>query len=239
MIVIPMAGLSSRFFKEGYLLPKYMLDVNGITLFEWAVSSFSNYYKTDHFVFIILAHYDTESFVREQVEKIGIVSYEIVILNEVTKGQAETVYKGICHYTNDDQLYIFNIDSRLNNFNKVDDLNNIEGYLEVFEGEGEHWSFVLPGRNNEVLKTTEKERISNLCSNGLYYFKSSAQFKHHVEREVEIYAGAEIYIAPLYNYYIQNSQSVIYKKVLKDDIEFCGTPQEYTDYLKKVKGCKV
>lgn len=31
MIVIPMAGMSSRFFKAGYTQPKYMLEAHGQT----------------------------------------------------------------------------------------------------------------------------------------------------------------------------------------------------------------
>ncbi|EOA0230274.1 capsular biosynthesis protein, partial [Escherichia coli] len=34
MIVIPMAGLSSRFKKAGYVKPKYMLEAHGKTLFS-------------------------------------------------------------------------------------------------------------------------------------------------------------------------------------------------------------
>lgn len=33
MFIIPMAGLSSRFFKAGYTKPKYQLDLNGETVF--------------------------------------------------------------------------------------------------------------------------------------------------------------------------------------------------------------
>lgn len=236
MIVIPMAGLSSRFFKQGYTLPKYMLNVNDITLFEWSVSSFKKYFKSDHFVFIIMQHFNTEEFVLNEIQKMGIVSYDIVILDEVTRGQAETVYKGILKYKNDEELYVFNIDSKLNEFEKLKCLEDVDGYLEVFSGEGEHWSFVLPGEGCKVLKTTEKIRISDLCSNGLYYFKSSKLFISLVEAELKKYNGSEIYIAPLYNHYIDVNKNILYKKVLQQDIEFCGTPQEYADYLNKIKG---
>lgn len=49
MIIIPMAGLSSRFFKAGYTKPKYMLDAHGISLFDHAVNSFKAYFKTETF----------------------------------------------------------------------------------------------------------------------------------------------------------------------------------------------
>lgn len=167
MIVIPMAGLSSRFFNAGYTVPKYMLDLGGQSVFEWSVSSFKDYYNSDDFLFIIFDQFGTFDFVEDCVKKMGIRNYEITILPERTLGQADTVYQGIKNKSSDEEMYIFNIDSRLNKFEKIKDTSQIDGYLEVFEGEGEHWSFVLPGENNRVLKTTEKHRISNLCSNGL------------------------------------------------------------------------
>ena len=236
MIVIPMAGLSSRFFKAGYTIPKYMLDLKGQSVFEWSVSSFKKYYKTDHFLFIIFDHFDTKKFVEMEIDKMGIENYSIVVLTEHTKGQADTVYQGIKNMTSDEELFVFNIDSRLNDFEKLVDDSSVDGYLEVFKGEGEHWSFVLPGGNNEVLKTTEKVKISDLCSNGLYYFKSSALFKQKVEDELSKFNGNEIYIAPLYNEYILEKRKILYKVVEFKDIEFCGTPQEYTETLKKIKG---
>ena len=45
-IVIPMAGLSSRFTKAGYTLPKYMLYVVDKSLFYLAVRSFEHYFQS-------------------------------------------------------------------------------------------------------------------------------------------------------------------------------------------------
>lgn len=235
MIVIPMAGLSSRFFKAGYTLPKYMLDLDGKTVFEWSVSSFYQHFKTDHFLFIIFDHFETKSFVEREVLKMGIENYSIVTLTEHTKGQADTVYQGIKNLKKDDDLYIFNIDSRLNKFEKLKENKQVDGYLEVFKGEGDHWSFILPGENGEVLKTTEKVRISEFCSNGLYYFKSALEFSKKVKLALDVFDGSEIYIAPLYNDYIEEKKCVKYKEVSLNDIEFCGTPQEYIDTLNRIR----
>ena len=107
------------------------------------------------------------------------------------------------------------------------------GYLEVFSGEGDHWSFVEPGPNNTVLRTTEKERISNLCSNGLYQFSKLEYFKEAAEcciKNNELVKG-EFYIAPLYNVLIRQGLSVNYALVDIKDINFCGTPSEYERLL--------
>lgn len=236
MIVIPMAGLSSRFFKAGYTLPKYMLDLDGKTVFEWSVSSFYQHFKTDHFLFIIFDHFNTKIFVENELLKMGIENYTIVTLKEYTKGQADTVYQGIENLDLDTELYIFNIDSRLNSFEKLKNNDDIDGYLEVFKGEGEHWSFILPGEDKHVLKTTEKERISEFCSNGLYYFKSSKIFSKKVKFALDKFNGNEIYIAPLYNDYIQEKKVITYKEVDLKSIEFCGTPKEYIDTLNRIRG---
>ena len=58
-IIIPMAGLSSRFTKAGYVLPKYMLYVKNKSLFNLAVTSFEKYFDTCRFVFVARNVFDT------------------------------------------------------------------------------------------------------------------------------------------------------------------------------------
>lgn len=231
MIVIPMAGLSSRFFKAGYDVPKYQLDLHGQTVFSWAVSSFEQYFKTDLFVFIYRDVFDTKKFIESEIQELGILNYQLVCLENETLGQADTVYQGLqkINTNSDDEIFIFNIDSKLLNFAKPEWLEDCAAYLEVFKGEGSHWSFIEKGEGNLVIRTTEKDRISNLCSNGLYYFQSSQYFKGLVEFALanQYLVNNELYIAPLYNLMIKDHQVVRYQEVNFDEILFCGTPDEY------------
>lgn len=243
IFVIPLAGLSSRFFKVGYTKPKYQLDVLGQSMFSWSVSSFSRYFTTDTFVFVCRNVYETPSFIEHEVKNLGILNYSIVCLNSETKGQAETVYKGLNSFLSQEEetsnvleqdIYIFNIDSKIIDFIKPDFVNgSCDGYLEVFEEEGEHWSFVLPGKENQVLRTTEKERISDYCSDGLYYFKSVKSYLKLFERNLKAqnFVNNEIYIAPMYNDLIANGGNVRYDLVKRDKVIICGTPKEYLELL--------
>ena len=236
MFIIPMAGLSSRFFKAGYTKPKYQLDLSGETVFSWSVRSFERYFKTDKFVFIYRDVYETKNFLEEEIAKLGISDYELVCLPAETLGQADTVYQGIVNINGDESLYIFNIDSRIIDFVKPKWADECDGYLEVFKGEGDHWSFAEPdGNTNKVLRTTEKERISELCSDGLYYFKHKSifeslfldtKFKGNTTKN-------EYYIAPLYNELISQGRNVFYDLIPADKILFCGTPDEYLALLNK------
>ena len=236
MFIFPMAGLSSRFIKAGYTKPKYQLDLNGETVFSWSVRSFERYFKTDKFVFIYRDVYETKNFLEEEMKKLGISDYELVCLPEETLGQADTVYQGIVNINVDESIYIFNIDSRIIDFVKPEWAGECDGYLEVFKGEGEHWSFALAEENSrKVIRTTEKERISDLCSDGLYYFAKKSVFEKLFlsAKENQKTAKNEYYIAPLYNDLIEAGSTVFYDLIENTQILFCGTPDEYLKLLKK------
>lgn len=237
MFVIPMAGLSSRFFKAGYGKPKYQLMLGNETVFAWSVHSFEKYFKTDKFIFIYRDVYNTKSFLEAEISKLGILDYQLICLPEETLGQADTVYQGI-HELPEDEIYVFNIDSKILDFQKPKWVHECDGYLEVFKGKGNHWSFALPSQTGRsVLRTAEKERISDLCSDGLYYFKQKSVFERLFLNAVKnkITAKNEYYIAPLYNQMIDDGLKVCYDLIDKSQILFCGTPDEYLELLKDIK----
>ncbi|WP_318478309.1 glycosyltransferase family 2 protein [Photobacterium leiognathi] len=240
MIVIPMAGLSSRFFKAGFNKPKYMLDAHGISLFDHAVKSFEKYFNNEKFLFIVRDVYQTPEFVKKRVDALGIKNSEIIIIDKETRGQAETVFLGLdlSECNENETLTIFNIDTFRPNFifpekNKIDD-----GYLEVFKGTGDNWSFVKPENCNskKVIETTEKKPISDLCCTGLYYFSSISLFKEAYEEYVslpeECWEKGELYVAPLYNYLIKKGKEITYNEISLNDVIFCGVPDEYFDFIK-------
>ena len=234
-IVFPMAGLSSRFTKVGYKNPKYMLDVDENSVLFHAVNSFKKYFDKCNILFIYRDIQDTKQFIEDECSKMGVSSYDLVELKEPTEGQAHTVYLGLeeIKIKDDEDILMFNIDTFRPNFTLPQELDfdTIDGYLEVFEAEGEHWSFVFPENeeSNKVIKTTEKERISSLCSSGLYYFKKTIDFINIFKEILEKNDRSknEFYIAPMYNYMIEDNKDIRYSKINLDEIVFCGTPDEY------------
>ena len=238
MIVLPMAGLSSRFFKAGYKVPKYMLDLHGAPVFDHALASFAGLFKQESFLVICRDAYDTPAFVRARCEALGLAqsALEMVVLTSETAGQAETVAEGLrrTQRTGPVSLTIFNIDTFRPGFAHPTafDMRAVDGYLEVFHGEGDHWSFarVEPG-SDRVVEVAEKRRISDLCSDGLYHFRSAELFLSlyaDVEaRDPTTLQGGEYYVAPLYNIAIQQGADVRCTLVPPQAIRFCGTPNEY------------
>ncbi len=224
-----MVGLSSRFFKAGFTKPKFQLELAGESVFSRAVKSFEHYFKSDRFTFVTRQDYDTPAFVESELKRLDVADYRIVALPRDTRGQAETVSLGLGDTADEEPLYIFNIDTFRHGYRKPEFTEACDGYLEVFEGEGDHWSFVEAGENGNVTRTTEKQRISNLCSDGLYYFKRRSDFDAALEHAMKSDATVkgEFYIAPLYNHLIGSGATIKYDLIGPADIDFCGTPDEF------------
>ncbi|MDC0117472.1 hypothetical protein OAI16_06230 [Flavobacteriaceae bacterium] len=232
-IIIPMAGLSQRFINEGYTLPKYMLYIGNRSMFNLSVSSFKKYFKSAVFIFIARDIFESERFIKSECHLMGIKNFKIVIIDYTTKGQAETVYIGInkVEIPKKENIFIFNIDTIRLNFSLPSNISVQDGYLEVFEGSGKNWSYAEPLDNisRRVKRTAEKVEISNLCSTGLYFFKSKKYFCEVYEKEKD--SVVELYIAPLYNSMISNDKKIFYHLIQKEDVIFTGTPNEYIDLI--------
>jgi len=244
MIIIPMAGLSSRFFKAGYSQPKYMLEAHGKTLFDHSVNSFKEYFTSEKFLFIVRSVFDTEAFVTKSITALGILDYKIIVLDQDTRGQAETVKLALDEIQYHGAITIFNIDTFRPNF-KFPNLEKLgSGYLEVFKGEGDNWSFVKPLNDNstKVILTTEKNPISNLCCTGLYHFSSVKEYfdayDDYLLKPESDWEKSELYVAPLYNYLIKKNCDIHYNLIDKSSVVFCGVPEEYDEYKKISYECK-
>jgi hypothetical protein len=244
MIVFPMAGLSRRFTLAGYKVPKYMLDAGGKTLFQHSVESFAEYFDRIPFLFIARNINETGDFIIEECKHMGISNYEIAMLDTPTKGQAETVFLGVkkASLPPDTPLTIFNIDTFRQKFSfpKELDLDNIDGYLEVFIGSGKNWSYVKPisPDSNRVAETAEKREISQFCCTGLYHFSKLEQFEEAFNSYCQIpqenWDAQELYVAPMYNQLINKGSDIRFHVIDADRVIFCGTPDEYNAFVANI-----
>lgn len=238
MFYFPMAGLSSRFTAAGFGKPKYYLRVGELSLFQASLKGFSNYFESDGFCFIYLENLINEETIRAWVEAIGLPKSNCILvpLSAPTKGQAETVKLGIEAVSgsanNSEEAIIFNIDTIYHDFKKPK--MGMADYLDVTKLEGSHWSFVEPDPNRPHLarRVVEKERVSDLCSVGLYGFRSSQSFLHcYTCLYGTEHNQKEEYVAPMYQQLIDEGGLVSYREFPKQQFDFLGTPKEYETYV--------
>lgn len=240
-ILIPMAGLSSRFKKAGFTLPKYMLYIKDKSLFRLSVESFKKYFDSARFVFVSQKVFDTPRFIKNEAELMGIKDFSIIELESPTDGQAETVSIGIdrANVPDDESLLIFNIDTFRPGYHFPEHLKNSNGYLECFVGDGDNWSYAKTEDGNpetRVIETAEKLKISNFCSTGLYWFKNTGDYRYAYTKngDKRYGTGKELYVAPLYNFLIAEGNDIRVNVIPRDAIIFCGVPSEYEALLKEI-----
>lgn len=231
MIVIPMAGRSQRFRDAGYEAAKFMLPLGVSNVFAHAVSSFERYFEDTPFLFITMGD-EAADFVTGESARLGIAQARVAALAASTAGQAETVALGLdkAGAGDDVALTIFNIDTFRPGFQAPGaELAALDGWLEVFQGEGANWSYVKPspGEPGLVLETAEKRQISDLCCTGLYHFARAGDFRQALAAERQRPQARELYIAPLYNHLIGWGARIGYRTISRQDVVFCGTPDEY------------
>lgn len=236
-ILIPMAGAGSRFVEANYDKPKPLIDVHNEPMIKWAVKSIDFIDKLKNFslIFIILKEHDEKHGLKKQLKEIFSEykdNIEIVIINEITRGQAETCLAAKNHINNYNKLIIHNCDtySTSNIFDIINEYNP-DGILPCFESDHPRYSFAKTDEHNNVIETAEKNPISNNATNGTYYFKRGLDFVQVAENAIrnnEFYNN-EFYIAPLYNKLIKSGKKI---KIAKTKLNHVlGTPEELNNFL--------
>ena len=226
-IVITMGGLGERFRKAGYTVPKYEIEAREKSLFEWSMLSLKDFWQ-ERFIFLVRAEDRAKSFIEEQCKKLGVEKIHVVELDHLTKGQAETAMYAHEYWDAEASMLIYNIDTYVEPGHlKMSDMTG-DGAIPCFFAEGTHWSFVHLDERGRVVEVREKERISDHCSLGAYYFRSCNLYadlyrRFYVDGSPEI---SEQYIAPMYNVLLADGGDVRLIEIAREAVHVLGTPAE-------------
>jgi dTDP-glucose pyrophosphorylase len=226
VILITLAGESSRFFNVGFADVKYKLKLGNDSIIHSILEFIP---RNEKLVIALNKKFNDYDFFSNLLNTMNFQQFKIVEISH-TRGQLETVLKSLSDtnsfWNNLDSITIYNGDTirKIKNWN----FENCDGYIEVFESEGNHWSFV--DNIGKVNVVTEKNRISSYCSSGLYFFKH-VKFLLDFGQEYINELQDESYIAPFYNHLINKGFNVQSGLELKSNFIFCGTPEEYQNSL--------
>ena len=241
-IIFPMLGLGSRFKNAGFLTPKYLLDLADEKILYFVLYGFRNLYKNK---FIFLIRYDHGKYhPKKEIKRIckilKIENFNIIEVKESTNGQADSVRLAFKYCDKDNPILIFNIDTIHLDLNPFFNFK-FDGMMETFFAKGNHWSFAKVNSNEFIYEVKEKIRISDNCSNGLYYFRNYEIFNYCYEKIYKIKNNnyniefKENYIAPMYNVLIEENKPILNRNVESKMILPAGVPSEYLDLCKRFK----
>lgn len=236
-VVITMGGLGSRFRKAGYTVPKYMIEAKGKTLFEWSMISLDGYKKdVNQYIFIAMKEegIDMEGFIKEKCQELEIDNYHLILLDYLTDGQATTATLAEKYWNKEHALLIYNIDTYVEPGQMNSEELKGDGFIPCFKAEGDHWSFVRLDEQERVVEIKEKQRISDHCTLGAYYFKTCGLYKklydEYYSEEKNLVKG-EKYVAPLYDYLLSKGGEIYISDIATERVHVLGTPEELQYFL--------
>jgi len=228
-VVVTMAGLGSRFNREGYRVRKHRIEAHGQSLFAWSMQSLLAF-RDQPLVLATLEDDDAPWLVRE-AHRIGFNEIRVNARATHSQGQAETAQDALDGVDPAEPLWIYNIDTHVAQGMDPRHIEGQEGCLYVFPCTHPEMSFVRYGKNDHVvLEVAEKTPISNWATVGMYGFSTMNLFTTLYRRGYEEgriqSTGGERYIAPLYNLLITASQAVVAPRLNSLDIHLLGTPAQ-------------
>lgn len=234
--IIPIAGESQRFREVGIVTPKWaiLLDdspVLSLSIASLPINEFDN--------ISIVALQKHQSLLENILEEMQIIcAVQVFYLAETPAGQSLSALNAVKNsdYDPEAPITIWCGDSFVTPKALID-IPVSGNWLSCAKLRGDHWSFAR-SENGKVVETSEKIRISESASIGLYGFASGREFDAAIQNSLTSQKIHELYIAPLYNYLISHGAMVDLHQV--DEVSyFCvGTPKEL-DELSGLHGWKV
>jgi len=233
-ILIPMAGRGSRFEEQGYTDKKPFIDVNGKPMIHRVIKNLGMEFDKEYMFILICLQEDYDKYDFTQFEKvIGHNSYDVVILDDVTEGAAQTILQAK-HLINDDTpLMTMNSDQLVDwDIERLFEMcEQFDGVIPCFYGEGNAWSYARTLDNGYVQEVAEKKQISKYATAGYYYWKKGSDFVKYAEQMIHDNSrtNGEFYVAPVYNWAVRDGKRV--GVFMVDKCYSLGTPEDLEEYL--------
>lgn len=234
-ILIPMAGLGTRFSNAGYILPKPLIDVKGKPMIQHVIENLN---IEANFIFLVQKeHYNKYNL--ETILKNIVNDCKIIIVDGITEGAACTTLLAKEYINNDNPLLIANSDQFIewnsDWFYYETNQNKSDGIILTFNDNNSKWSFAEIDDNQNVIRVAEKEVISNNASVGIYYYSKGSDYVKYSEQMINknLRVNNEFYICPVYNEFINDNKKIKIFNI--DKMWGLGVPEDLNYYLENYK----
>lgn len=231
-IVVPCAGLGSRFANAGYTFPKPLIDVNGKPMIQVVVENLN---ISGRFIFIVQeSHYEKYN-LKYFLNAIA-PGCVIVCTNGLTEGAACSILLAREHINNDQPLIIANSDQYLEwdprQFLYTCMSDGIDGCISTFTNSHPKFSYASVDENGYVTDVAEKKVISPHATTGIYYWAKGGDFVKYADQMIakDLRVNGEFYTCPVFNEAIQDGKKI--KIVPAREFWCLGTPEDLEAYLR-------
>ena len=233
-IVIPMAGLGSRFVEAGFSEPKPLIPVLGASMIELVVDNLRPT-APHRFIFICQREHETRHNIGALLRRIA-PGCQVILIDGVTEGAACSVLLAGATIDSDDVLIVANCDqyiaSDIDAFVDAAVASAADGVIMTMPADHPKWSYARRGADGWVEEVREKVVISHDATVGIYYFARGADFvraaRAMIARDERV--NNEFYVAPVYNELIAQSARIGVHDI-GDAMYGIGTPDDLRHFL--------
>lgn len=229
-LLMPMGGAGSRFFKNGFVMPKPLIEINGKPFLYWATKSVTKYLENYDLTFVVLENHIAEFHIDEVIKKYFPEANIVAVTSEeVHSGPVMTCLAGIKNIHDDVPIMFNDCDHMFccSDFNNAMNTGTVDadGALLTFASNEPQFSYVQFDDNGAICGTVEKKVVSNQAICGAYYVRNADMFRKAAEQYLKECNYAEFFVSGVYNVMCQHNLSVKHFEV-DFHVPF-GTPVEY------------
>lgn len=228
-LIMPMAGAGARFFADGIVQPKPLIEIHGRPFFYWSAESISRFVKLRSITFVILRRHAEEYGLDRAILKYY-PGTRLVFLNDVLNGAVLTCLEGVRELAGGDIPVVFNDCDHAFRATSFYDYCNAgqnfdHGALLTFESREPKYSFAELTTEGLVSRTVEKQAVSSEAICGAYFFKNRDIFIEAATKYLDNCDYSEYFMSGVYNILCAEGRRV---RPFRVDwhIPF-GTPEEY------------
>ena len=233
-ILVPMAGLGSRFIKEGFKVPKQLINIKDKHLIDISLDCLD--YKDCNLIFVVRDETVYNFHIDELLKKKFGDDIKIVVLDKLTDGSVCSCLYAEEYIDNDAPLVIHTLDIEFRPVFDPHSMNDLDadGLLLTFKSNSANYSYADVDEDGYVKRTAEKKAISSNACVGIYGFKKGSDFCKYAREMIakDIRTKNEFYIAPLYNLLVDDGKKIVTSTV--DKMHVFGTPDEFHFYKENV-----
>lgn len=236
-LVIPAAGLGSRFRQVGYTTPKPLIEILGRPMLNWVISNFS-LTPVDQIIIISLKGDGLPKRLNLKTVR-GAKSVSFVELDGLTGGPAETVMAAVSLIPAGNAVIVANSDqflavdlSAFIDFLR-DDVR--KGLILTMDATGSKWSYVGRNQAGKIVSVVEKKEISSEATVGIYGWSLKSLMSSSILKMMNNNdrTNGEFYVAPSYNYLIGDDVPVdgLWIGSQKESVYGLGTPEDLEYFI--------
>ena len=235
-IIIPMAGLGSRFVNAGFTNPKPLIQVQGQTMISLVIKNLTP--SEEHkFIFICQKDHIRNTKLKNEIKSLT-TNFIIIEVDSITEGPASSVLLAEKYINNNNPLMIANCDQFIDiDINRYLIKSKLyDGLIMTMWANDPKWSFVKFDDKKNILSVIEKKVVSNVATVGIYNFSDGNQFCKNANEMINNNdrVNNEFYVAPIYNYLIKDKKRLSTYDI-SDKMYGLGTPEDLDYFLKNYK----